>query len=42
VNNSTETGIKTVDGCVYVTGTTADELILAADKLGYNLIGIKI
>lgn len=37
-----ETGIKNVNGCVYVTGANADELILAADKLGYNLVGIVI
>lgn len=37
-----KTGIETIDGCVYVTGTNADELILAADKLGYNLVGIRI
>ncbi len=37
-----KTGIETIDGCVHVTGTNADELILAADKLGYNLVGILI
>ncbi len=37
-----ETSVKTIDGCVYVTGKNADELILAADKLGYNLVGIII
>lgn len=36
------TEIKTVDNCVHVIGTTADDLILAADKLGYNLVGITI
>ncbi len=37
-----KTGIETIDGCVHVTGINADELILAADKLGYNLVGILI
>jgi len=36
------TGVETIDGCVHVTGINADELILAADKLGYNLVGILI
>lgn len=40
LGNSTE--IAEENSCIYVTGETADDLILAADKLGYNLIGIKI
>jgi hypothetical protein len=40
VGNVTE--IKVVNGCVHIVGANADELILAADKLGYNLVGIKI
>ena len=36
------TGIKNEKGCVKVSGANADELILAADKLGMNLIGIKL
>jgi hypothetical protein len=42
LNIGNKTGIETIDGCVYVTGQNADELILAADKLGYNLVGIGI
>jgi hypothetical protein len=42
LNIGSETSIKTVDKCVYVTGINADELILAADKLGYHLVGILI
>jgi len=36
------TGIENIKGCIHVTGKNADDLILAADKLGYNLIGIRI
>ncbi len=36
------TGIDLKDGCVLVSGATADDLILAADKLGMNLLGIKV
>lgn len=36
------TGINLKDGCVLVSGATADDLILAADKLGMNLLGIKV
>src|SRR3989344_3598991 len=36
------TGIVLENGCVIVAGNTPDELILAADKLGYNLVGIAI
>jgi hypothetical protein len=36
------TGIANYGNCITVTGKTADDLILAADKLGYNLIGIKL
>ncbi|MEK6923109.1 MAG: hypothetical protein AABW84_00210 [Nanoarchaeota archaeon] len=36
------TGITVENGCVLIAGDTPDELILAADKLGYNLVGIAI
>jgi hypothetical protein len=36
------TGIWLEDNCVVISGETSDDLILSADKLGYNLIGIKI
>jgi hypothetical protein len=42
LNVGNETAVKNVDGCVYVTGKDADDMILAADKLGYNLLGIKL
>jgi len=42
VNNLTDTNIKNEKGCVIVSGKTADSLIDAADKLGMNLIGIKL
>jgi hypothetical protein len=42
LNVGNETAVKNVNGCIYVTGKDADDLILAADKLGYNLLGIKI
>ncbi len=37
-----ETKINTFEGCVLVTGENTDDLILAADKLGMHLLGIKI
>jgi len=37
-----ETSITNNNGCITVSGKNADELILAADKLGYNLLGIKV
>jgi hypothetical protein len=37
-----ETKIENIDGCVNVIGKNADELILAADKLGMNLVGIRL
>ncbi len=42
LNVGNETVVKDVNGCVYVTGKDADDMILAADKLGYNLLGIKL
>jgi len=30
------------NNCIHVKGETADDLILAADKLGFNLLGIKV
>ena len=42
IDNSTDTNIKNENGCITVFGKTADELINAADKLGMNLIGIKL
>lgn len=40
VSNSTE--ILLDNGCVHVKGSTADELIKSADKLGMNLVGIEV
>lgn len=37
-----DTGIQNDKGCIKITGKTADDLISAADKLGMNLIGIKL
>lgn len=37
-----ETEITSEDNCVFVKGKTPDKLIKAADKLGYNLVGIEI
>ena len=37
-----ETGVTVEDGCVLVSGKTPDDIVSAADKLGYNLVGIKI
>ena len=37
-----ETGITTDGNCINVKGKNADELILAADKLGMNLVGIRL
>src|SRR3990167_9777526 len=37
-----KTGVTLENGCVLVSGETPDEIILAADKLGYNLVGIAI
>jgi hypothetical protein len=42
LNVGNTTGIENIKGCIHITGKTADDLILAADKLGYNLVGIKI
>lgn len=41
VDNET-TAITNVDGCIHVSGKDANELISAADKLGYNLVGIRV
>lgn len=42
LNVGNSTGIVNDNGCIHVDGKTADDLILAADKLGYNLVGIRI
>jgi len=42
INNMADTGIQNDKGCIKITGKNADELISAADKLGMNLIGIKL
>ncbi len=42
INGMADTGIKNDKGCIKITGKNADELISAADKLGMNLIGIKL
>jgi len=42
VDNSTSTSITNDKGCIKISATDADELILASDKLGMNLIGIKL
>lgn len=39
---SDENKITTKDNCVYVSAETVDELILIADKLGMNLLGINV
>jgi len=36
------TGITIEDNCIYLSGETEDDLILASDKLGYNLLGFEI
>ena len=42
VHLDNSTGVRNENGCIHVTGDTSDSMILAADKLGYNLIGIKL
>jgi hypothetical protein len=42
LNVGNSTGIENTNGCIHIDGKTADDLILAADKLGYNLVGIRI
>lgn len=42
LNVGNSTGIENNNGCILITGKNADDLILAADKLGYNLVGIRI
>lgn len=37
-----DTSITTKDNCIHISGETEDDLILSADKLGYNLVGFKI
>lgn len=42
ISTGGDTGITTKQGCVVINGETADDTILAADKLGMNLIGIQL
>lgn len=42
IDNLTSTSIVNQKGCIKMNGQTADDLIGAADKLGMNLIGIKL
>ena len=42
VDTGNNTEVIVDQGCVIVNGKTADDTILAADKLGMNLIGIKL
>ena len=40
LDNTTE--VRNENGCIHITGPTVEDLVEAADKLGYHLIGVKI
>jgi|GEM_PF-1642722 len=42
VHLGNETAVRNENGCINITGITPEDLVLAADKLGYHLIGVKI